>query len=202
MLPCFTCGADVISLSWQHFWYWKLGSGIFMFEQQWRLQLLLWQQNNKLLPTHFLHTPYIFLLGSTGHLARGLLASIVVLGLLTWSPFASKLYFQAVNWFSNPSKDLSITTKSYAYSSSYGHPHQQSWDNASITITNSTGLWTVKNWTAKNWTLVNSHFEAKLLRKVVVYTDIWCSIRIHCLNKSNVFISQFLAFASPTKLLF
>ena len=33
--------------------------------------------------------------------------------------------------------------------------------------------------------LVNSHLDAKLFTKIVVYSDAWCSISIHCLSKSN-----------------
>ena len=54
-------------------------------------------------------------------------------------------------------------TNSSAYTSSHGDPRRQSWDNASITITNVKGL--------KNLTLVNSHLDAKLFTKGVVYTD-------------------------------
>ena len=105
----------------------------------------------KLLPTPFLHTPHGYLLGSTGRSNGELLTSILVLDMLTQSPFASKLSFQAVNWFSNPSKDSSIITKSSAYSSSHGHPGQLSWGNAFITIANSKDLRT-EPWSAPTLT--------------------------------------------------
>ena len=177
MLTCFTCGAGVISLSWQHFWYLKLGSGhrqAFIFEQQWWMHLLQWWQNIELLPIPFLHTPHGYLQWSTTHSTRGLRKTVLVFEMLTWSLFASKLLFPTVKWFSNASKDSSIITKSSSYSSSYGDPHQQSWDNVFITITNSRGLRTEP-----------PHFDTKLFSKGVVYLETWCSISIHCLKKYN-----------------
>ena len=79
--------------------------------------------------------------------------------MLTRSPVASEISFQAVNWFSNPSKDSSIMTKSSAYSSSHGDPRRQSYNNASITITNTKGLRAEPWWTP---TLTPS-FSLKLL---------------------------------------
>ena len=117
----------------------------------WWIQRLQWWQSFELVLTPFLHTPHGYLLGLTGYSVRGLLTSILVLDMLTGSPFASKLSFQAVNWFSNQSKDSSIITKSSGDSNSHGHPRRQSWDNASITVTSSKGLrnepWWIPNLT-------------------------------------------------------
>ena len=89
--------------------------------------------------------------------------------MLTKSPFALKLSFPAVNWFSNSTKDSSIITKSSGYNSSHWHPRRH-WDNTPITITNSNGLRTEPWWTP---TLTSN------------FTDTWCSISLHCLNKSD-----------------
>ena len=90
-----------------------------MFERRWRIWRLPWWTNIELLPTPFLHTLHGYLLGLTVRWARALRTSILVLDMLTRSSFASKLSFQAVKWFSSPSKDSCIITKSSAYSSSH-----------------------------------------------------------------------------------
>ena len=147
---------NVILYFWQHFWHLKFGPGLrwpFMFEKQWWISLLLRWQNIELLPTPFLHTQPGYLLGLTWRSIRGLLISILVLDILTRSLFASKLSFQAQNWFSNPSKDWSIITRSSAYSSCHGHPRWQ------LTTAKSKGL-RIESW----WTpSLTPNFSLKVL---------------------------------------
>ena len=174
-----------------------------MFEQQWWIHLLQWWQNIELLPTPFLHTPHGHLQGSTTNSARGLLTSVLVVEMLTWSPFASKLLFPFVKWFSNPSKDSSIITKSSSYSSSHGDPPRQSWDNAFITITNSKGLRTELSTLTPNFSI--KVLFIRTLDAASAYIP-WTNIIFHslipsfCITHQMTFLGTLLkAFLRSTK---